>query len=480
MPLKSLSQIRSNPGWVGSLLVGIGVFLLCIFGIATRPHLDLATFWPANAFLLGVLLRFPVLANWRSWAFAAAGFVAADAATGTAILANLCLNGGNLAAIAAGHFFLSRRDTSLSHPASVLNTLLGICIASAVAGLGGMFMNPLLFGGNWRVGFSFWFVTELMNYSAFLPVILTLPDMKAPRARKAAGSRANPDRSEVLPLVVLGASCAGAVLIGGPGAVAFPIPALLWCALSYNLFLTSCLTLAYGIWALASIRTGIIWISPDQATRAFLVSLRLEVTLISLAPILVASVMAARLKLVDQLRTLANLDALTGLRNRRSFLEEGKSVLAAAGPETGRATVMMLDIDHFKLINDNHGHGAGDLVLTAFASTLKSCLRPQDSLGRMGGEEFAIMLPDCSIDVAATIAARINNAVRQSPINLPSGELVHITVSIGIHIDGGTGDLGFLLSQADRALYHAKHSGRDRYVFSSELLRLERPTLRSA
>lgn len=480
MPPTNFLQNRSTPGWGGSLLVGAGVFLLCVFGIATRPHLDLATFWPANAFLLGVLLRFPVLADWRTWSLAAAGFVAADAATGTAILTNLCLNGGNLAAIAAGHFFLSRRDTSLSHPASILTTLQGICIASAVAGIGGMFMNPLLFGGSWQEGFSFWAVTELMNYSAFLPVVLTLPDMKAAVFRKATVSRQHSVRKGVLPLVALAASCAGAVLIGGPGAIAFPIPALLWCALSYNLFATSCLTLAYGIWALTSIRTGIIWISPDQATRAFLVSLRLEVTLTSLAPIVVGSVMAARLKLVDQLRILANLDALTGLSNRRSFLEEGKSMLAAAKSDAGRATVMMLDIDHFKAINDNHGHGAGDLVLTAFASTLQSSLRPQDSLGRMGGEEFAIMLPDCSVEVGATIAARINSAIRQSPINLPSGELIHITVSIGIHIDDGAGDLDFLLSQADRALYHAKHSGRDRYVFSSDLRRLERPALRSA
>lgn len=450
-------------------LVGFGVFLLCLVGIASRPHPDLASFWPANAFLLGILVRFPSLANLATWSCAAAGFFAADALTGSDLQTNISLNVCNLAAIATGHRILSAlptADRTLQRPKSMLYLLRAILIAATVAGLVGMAVNPILFGGSWYEGFAFWFVTEMVNYAAFLPVLLTLPVMSGSGREILSRALQGWNLVQAKPLIALVLSAAASVLIGGPGAVAFPILALLWCALSYSLFTTACLTLSFGFWTLISIRTGIVWIGPDHDTRAFLLSTQLGVTFMSLAPLVVGSVMVARKDLLQQLRTLANTDVMTGLNNRRAFLEEGKALLLGAARDNQPIAVMMLDIDHFKSINDTHGHDAGDSVLVEFAVILKHNIRPCDKVGRLGGEEFAIILPGSDYEAAIHVAERINTVLRTSRMKLPSGADIPVTVSIGIHLDTASISLENLLSHADAALYRAKRTGRDRFVFS--------------
>lgn len=471
MLVQPAAAIRSSfsTSALKSMLIGAGVFSLCLAGIASRPHFDLATFWPANAFLLGILVRFPSLANLNSWACAAIGFLLADALTGSDWQTNISLNVCNLAAIATGHHILSAlppTDRALQRPRSMLHLLRAVLAAATVAAIVGMIANPILFGGSWHEGFAFWFVTEIMNYSAFLPVLLTLPALGPNTLQEIRKALLGVTFSQLKPLFALVVSCGAAAVIDGPGAIAFPIPALLWCALSYSLFTTALLALVSGLWTIVAIRTGILWVGPDFDSRSFLVSVRLGVTLMALAPLVVGSVMAARKDLLNQMRLLAETDAMTGLRNRRSFLEEGKAVLQDTSKGRQPVTVMMLDIDHFKSINDTHGHDAGDAVLIEFACLLKRNVRPQDEVGRMGGEEFAIILPGSGRETAATVADRINAMVRAARISLPSGEEVSITVSTGIHVDETGASLESLLTHADKALYQAKKSGRNRAVFS--------------
>lgn len=468
-----LSKVRSKAArahCLGSVLLGLAVFFLCLIGIVSRPHFDLATFWPANAFMLGALVRFPRLAGAGAWLSGATGFLLADAVTGSSLLNNIVLNGGNLAAIAAGYAMfiaLPREDRQLQRPASMFLFLRAVLVASVVAGMTGIIANPLLFGGDWAEGFLFWTATEMVNYTAFLPIFLTLPSLRRVDAGRVKSAWQAIEPRKAIPLLALFASIAGATLVGGPGAVAFPVPALLWCALSYSLFATACLSFAFGAWTLVAIRTGILQVGADVDSRSLLISVRMGVTLVALAPLVVASVMAARNELMRQLRLLAERDPMTGLPNRRAFIEAGTAALAESVGKARTAAIMMLDIDNFKSINDRFGHDAGDRVLVAFAQMLERNLRPQDRVGRMGGEEFAVVLPDCSLADAAAVARRINEIARSSPVPLESGETITATVSIGIHLELDEASLEQPLRQADQALYRAKHDGRDRFALSS-------------
>jgi len=442
--------------------MGAAIFALALLGILSRPQLDVASFWPANAVMLGLLVRFPHLARATSWLACAVGFFLADALTGSPLPANLILNSGNLLSVATGYALLMRlpeAERALKRPMSMVHFLRAILAASLVAGFVGALANPILFDGPQLEGLFFWSISELVNYAAILPVILTLPAAQvAPPAREAWFPGL---RKRAAPLVTLVASIGGSIVIGGPGAIAFPIPALLWCALAYRLFTTACLALVYAASTLISIRLNVMHLGDGFDTREALTSARLAIALIALGPLVVASVMAARSDLLKRLRTLVDLDAMTGLRNRRAFFEHGGALLEVCAAQNRPVSVMMLDIDHFKTINDRHGHEMGDRVLITFAQILARTVRPDDVVGRVGGEEFAVVLPDCAAVEAMAVAARINSQFRSAAIDQADGAPVFATVSIGIHADPGPASLEQRLSQADKALYRAKNSGRD-------------------
>lgn len=127
----------------------------------------------------------------------------------------------------------------------------------------------------------------------------------------------------------------------------------------------------------------------------------------------------------------------------------------------------MVDVDHFKQVNDQLGHGAGDQLLIGIAQAMTSALRPQDVLGRLGGEEFAVVLPDASPAEAHAIAERLRTVVEQRPFGTAQAPEQHATVSIGlVHSAslGGDADLDTLLLAADAALYRAKAEGRNRVM----------------
>ncbi|MFJ4387334.1 diguanylate cyclase [Pseudomonas sp. NPDC089408] len=163
---------------------------------------------------------------------------------------------------------------------------------------------------------------------------------------------------------------------------------------------------------------------------------------------------------IGRLNRDAQTDPLTGLGNRRS-LELNLSLLEAEG----RAfSAIVLDIDHFKRVNDNHGHEVGDQVLRRLAELMRRCCREGDLLCRTGGEEFLMLLPGASLEVAAVVAERLRVTVQDTPVE-PVGA---VTVSLGVaRWDGEAGsEPGEILSEADRALYRAKQAGRNRLVIA--------------
>lgn len=165
----------------------------------------------------------------------------------------------------------------------------------------------------------------------------------------------------------------------------------------------------------------------------------------------------------ERLWRLANLDALTGLPNRRAFMERGTALLEAGWRQGSPVSVLMIDADHFKAINDSFGHQVGDDVLRALAGILGSAVRSGDLLGRLGGEEFAMILAGTDGSGAEHVAERLLADVREARVPVPgSRRELTLTVSIGISVSGRRCRLDDLLAAADRALYVAKNAGRDR------------------
>jgi diguanylate cyclase (GGDEF)-like protein len=186
----------------------------------------------------------------------------------------------------------------------------------------------------------------------------------------------------------------------------------------------------------------------------------LIVALLAVLAVLMAAVLAAVLRdkrAVESLRHLAMYDALTELFNRRAFLELAEREIARARRSNAPFAVLMLDLDHFKRINDRHGHPAGDRVLAGFAALLRRCLRAEDLVGRYGGEEFCAVLPGARKREALGVAERIR---------AQSAKKTGITVSIGVTLcpAGSETSLQSAIARADEALYRAKKSGRNRVV----------------
>jgi diguanylate cyclase (GGDEF)-like protein len=164
----------------------------------------------------------------------------------------------------------------------------------------------------------------------------------------------------------------------------------------------------------------------------------------------------------EQLERLANNDSLTGLLNRRAILNKLDEHIANTRRYKDNLSVLMLDIDHFKRINDKYGHMTGDDVLERVASLLQKRTRDTDTAGRYGGEEFLIILSKTDLPSALIIAERIRRSIKATKIKAPTGDVFVITISQGLEIYQPGDDIHSLISRVDSLLYQAKRNGRDR------------------
>lgn len=164
----------------------------------------------------------------------------------------------------------------------------------------------------------------------------------------------------------------------------------------------------------------------------------------------------------ERLRRLAETDALTGIHNRRSFIPLAEESLRQARQNGQPVALLMLDIDRFKQINDNHGHAFGDDVLKAVAAACVRSVREGDVVGRLGGEEFGVLLPAAGIGRAAEIAERLRQTVERLRLSAESIACPTITVSVGVAAASSESTIDDLLAAADRELYRAKRTGRNR------------------
>jgi diguanylate cyclase (GGDEF)-like protein len=214
-------------------------------------------------------------------------------------------------------------------------------------------------------------------------------------------------------------------------------------------------------------RSADIWLNPVLYPNVFAASTMhaaaFIVLFVSTIVIPMAFLLMHRERTAAELIRLATIDPLTGLFNRRAFLDLAERELARARRLQSPYVVLMIDLDHFKRINDEFGHQAGDRALVDFAAVVRRCFRIEDLAGRYGGEEFCAVLPGVTLEQSSVIAERLRVAVAQCILgDLPRAT----TISIGISACTGKErvSLDAAIGRADEALYRAKHEGRDRVV----------------
>jgi diguanylate cyclase (GGDEF)-like protein len=228
------------------------------------------------------------------------------------------------------------------------------------------------------------------------------------------------------------------------------------------------LAACYLFVALALIARGIgAWTDPGAFSSALTPNLMHSVLYLGSYALIVAGSLAFLLmhkeRADEETTRLATTDPLTGVFNRRTFIELAEQELARARRTDTALSLMMLDLDHFKRVNDTYGHLVGDEVLVAFTKLVRECVRRSDLVVRYGGEEFCVLLPATPLAAATALAERIRNATAATTLTtLP----FRVTVSIGLttYTGGAHTVLGDLLGRADEALYRAKDEGRNRVI----------------
>lgn len=458
---------------LGPPLIFSVVLVLALLGILTRPLDFLAAFWPANAVLLGLFIRKPQLASALGWLAAFLAYVLADLLTGGEFGITVRLTLANLAGVATAFLIVQRcglKVSDLHKPLYVLH-LFTVCAAGALASaiIGGG-AAPSLLHASLLPSTGFWFTTELLNFIVLMPLVLTFPSRRRSDTEKRKQSplpMKRLDKSNVAPILALLFSMVMSLVIGGPGALLFSVPALLWCALTYSLFVTSLLTMLVCSFTLIAISASWLAVPFSDDYFASLASVRLGVLLLALAPLTVASINAARLDLLRLLSEAANYDGLTRVLSRSAFMTQASLLIKKLNQCGKPFSVIMIDIDHFKAVNDTYGHATGDQILVEVSARLRQVLRDDDLFGRLGGEEFAVVLAGLQKNDARLLADRLCKTIEDTGFtDEATGQPLNITISLGIVScdDMEPQELGALLSTADEALYKAKNAGRNQVI----------------
>ncbi|MFC0252856.1 diguanylate cyclase [Massilia consociata] len=200
-------------------------------------------------------------------------------------------------------------------------------------------------------------------------------------------------------------------------------------------------------------------LEPSTANLVFL-----AIGTLALPALTLGAVMMANARVISETAYAADHDHLTGAPSRRAFFAIAERELARAQRHAGGLGLLLVDADHFKRINDTYGHGVGDQVLRDLAERTREAIRKIDHFARLGGEEFAVLLPDAGLEAARAVAERLRAALDRSAAATPSGHGVTYTVSIGLAMLEEGDTFASLMARADAALYAAKAGGRNMVV----------------
>ena len=455
-------------------IVGMITLVGAFIGIIGRPLAFLSIFWVANAVLLGLFLRFEVLNNPGGWLGAFTAYMFADLTTGGTLLVTLCLSIANLLTPYITLILIRKFKVDYRHYNKGLTfvylfffSAFGGCLASALFAISTVPYLPNTFMSVERIwlDFGIWWSGELLNVICFLPVILSIPEWQTVQKFFREDIFQNINIHKFLPIMSVIISVTATHFYVGPGAIMFPIAALVWTALTYHLFTVAlinclvCMIMHYSI-------SGHYLAGSTENYFSTTISVRLGLFMLALGPLLSLSIINRNNQSIyKQISNLANYDSLTTAMNRRYFYQESETYLNPNQTEQTAKTIsiLLLDLDHFKKINDTHGHTAGDKVLEKFSLSIRTQIREQDLFGRIGGEEFAILLKNVSLEESATIAERICKLTSTTPIFIDAKKELSVSVSIGIshHKLPDKINIQELVERADTALYQAKTNGRN-------------------
>jgi len=437
--------------------------LLSAIGLAFRNFESTSIFWPGNAVLLGLLIRFPVLDNRTTLPALLSGMVVTDLLWGTPALLSLGLGFANIVFIASARWLLLTRHFTRPYPRRLL-ALMRIFPASivgaAACAMVGALISPSFFHGDMFKAWFSWFSEQMSTAILLLPAVISLP--KRDDLRQMLTLTFN---SSWLPLIALVVTTVVGIWVGGGGSLLFPLPALLWCAISYPVFITCCLMLITGISEILLVSTNVLNIQgKDDLFRIdSLSAARLGVAAMIISPLIVSLSTAANKKLLARVTRRADFDLLTGALTRSGLSSRLQTMLGPRSrPQVLNGAVFLLDIDRFKNINDTWGHAAGDVVLAKTVECIRQAVPPTSLVCRMGGEEFLVLLEDATEPRAFLLANRLRHSI-ESNVILHNGNDLSVTASIGIsalnitHVQA----LEEAIKRADEQLYIAKSSGRN-------------------
>lgn len=437
--------------------------LLSTIGLASRHFASLSLFWPSNAILLGLLIRFPSLDKPSTLVVLFLGMWSADVLYGTPVFVATGLDAANILFIATARWALLSDHFLRGHPRrlqALLHVFPASLLGAAVCALAGAMVSERYFEDKLFNAWFSWFSEQMSTSILLLPLVISLP-RRDELAQLASALR----DSTVLPVIALVLTTVTGIWVGGGGSLLFPLPALLWCAISYPLFITCFLTLVTGISEIILVAGNVLNIQgKDDLFRIdSLSSARLGVAAMLISPLIVALSTASNRKLVARITKRADYDFLTGALTRSGLSSRLETLVTPRHrPQGFFGAVFVIDIDRFKSINDTYGHASGDYVLEKTVECIRQRLPPSAMLCRMGGEEFLVLIEGISQPRAFLLANRLRHSIEENIIML-NGNNLSVTVSIGISAlnINNVNSLDESITRADEQLYIAKSSGRN-------------------
>ncbi|ELY5849088.1 diguanylate cyclase [Cronobacter turicensis] len=470
-----LAGFREENMLLNASLLFLLTTLFYFVGAMMRLIEPLSLFWPLNAVMAAVFARYPYLNRPGYYAICYVAMLAYDAMTTNWGAASLLINFSNMVFIITVALLLvrdKRRGPAFSRPVNALRLFNYCLLAALLCGFFGAMGSLRINDQGFLPLLCDWFSEQFCTGVLLMPWILTL-------ARPSWPARVKPEA--LWPLLALVASLAASVVIGGAGSLAFPVAALIWCAVRYPLNVTCFLTLCTGVLQIILVSAGIIEISSAKlSVGSQMFSTRLGVATIAICPAIVAVSVSAINSLLAQISRRANYDHLTGVYSRSGLFEalarDDNNPALAGRP----LCVMLMDLDHFKSINDNYGHECGDAVLATFGEKLRELTGDAGRVARMGGEEFVVVCPDMTLDRACQLAETLRQQVAGEPV-VCEGQTLYFSVSIGLGYEAAPQDrvsdtFTRLMREADSLLYQSKREGRNRTSVHDE----HQPTLRLA
>lgn len=454
--------------------IAVFVFIGCLISMVTRQYGSLAMFWPVNAILLSIFLRFPQLNTPSAWVGAILGYILADLVSSTALSTTIALTLANIitvgSALSLMHIFhIDYRNYDKGFTFLKMAAICGVAgLASAlfavstVPYLPGQFMSK---DHLWNE-FGMWWSGEIVNCVILLPFALTLPKWQSIQRKMQNRRNLALHVLQTLPFIAIILSLAVTFIFPGPGSMLYPLAAMIWAALSYKLFTISVINLSIFLLTAHSYQHHLINLLSNSLFEQA-ISIRIGMSMLVLAPLIVCMISRNRQRLFKEILYLANHDSLTHTLNRRYFFEAAEQFLQQH-PKHPFA-LLMLDIDYFKKINDNYGHHVGDHVLQHFAHLVSQNMRQHDLFARIGGEEFIVLLGNINELEALDIAERIRTSVANHPLILSHQAPIHLTVSIGVTLQQSASPqkLKDYMVIADFALYSAKAHGRNQVMVAA-------------